>query len=286
MKPESVTIKSRIEASASKLTAGERKLATAILADYPYAGLTSIQELSHRSEVSTASISRFVTKIGLSGYQEFQKGLIGELKDGDRSPIEMHDGPRTIEGGYLSDFLQKTVAQMAMAGDAITEDQFDRICTALAARKRSVYAIGGRISDTIAAHLTFHLRQARERVFHIPQSSEQWPDYLLRMKQGDILFLVDFRRYQNTLENLARTAQEERGVQIILMTDKWISPVARHSNEVLAVPIESGTLWDTYSAALAVTEAIVTRIAEDNWDATRARIEAWDRLRHLERPIK
>ena len=106
------------------------------------------------------------------------------------------------------------------------------------------------------------------------------------MKQGGIVFLVDLRRYQHALENLARTAQEERGVQVVLMTDKWISPVARHSSEVLAVPIESGTLWDTYSSALAVTEAIVTRIAEDNWDSTRARIEEWDRLRYLERPIK
>lgn len=286
MGTETMTIKGRITTAASTLTAGERKLATAILADYPYAGLTSIQELAERSEVSTASISRFVIKIGLNGYQEFQRNLIGELKTGDRSPVDLHDGSRTIEGRYLSDFLQKTVAQMAMAGDAITEDQFDRICTALSNRKRSVYAIGGRISDTIAAHLTFHLRQARERVYHIPQSSEQWPDYLLRMKQGDILFLVDFRRYQLALANLARTAQEERGVQIVLMTDKGISPVARHSSEVLAVPIESGTFWDTYSSALAVTEAIVTRIAEDNWDNTRARIKAWDRLRHLERPPK
>ena len=115
MENKSLTIKGRIEASAGALTAGERKLATAILADYPYAGLSSIQELAERSEVSSASISRFVIKIGLSGYQEFQKELIGELKDGDRSPVDVHDGPRAIEGGYLSDFLHKTVAQMAMA---------------------------------------------------------------------------------------------------------------------------------------------------------------------------
>ena len=35
----------------------------------------------------------------------------------------------------------------------------------------------------------------------------------------------------------------------------------------------TGTIWDSYSAALAVTEALVTRVAEDNWDDTRARIE-------------
>ncbi len=275
----SVSVKSKIEDNASQLTAGERKLATAILADYPFSGLASIQELSQRSEVSAASISRFMVKIGLSGYQEFQRDLITELKEGNRSPAHAHSGTREIEGGYLNDFLEKTVQQMAIAGDAITEDQFLRVCQAFSNKKRSVYTLGGRISDTIAAHLSFHLRQARDGVYHLPQNPESWPDYLLRMRPGDMFFIVDFRRYQAALHRLAEQAHQERGAEIILMTDKWISPIARHASEVLAVPIDSGTLWDTYSSALAVTEAIVTRIAEDNWDETRTRIEAWDALR-------
>jgi len=66
------------------------------------------------------------------------------------------------------------------------------------------------------------------------------------------------------------------------MTDKWLSPATRHASEVLAVPIEIGTIWDSYSAALAVTEALVTRVAEDNWDNTRQRIEAWDAARQFD----
>ncbi|MCE8000877.1 MAG: MurR/RpiR family transcriptional regulator [Rhodobiaceae bacterium] len=272
-------VKDRIETASGTLTAGERKLAAAILSDYPYAGLSSIQDLARRSEVSAPSISRFMTKIGLSGYQEFQRILIAELKQGDRSPVDVHAGGRHVEGSYLNDFLAKASAQMAIAGDAITEDQFGRICGMLSEPKRSVYVLGGRISDTIASHLSFHLRQSRASVFHLPQNPEGWPEYLLRMKQGDVFFLVDFRRYQPALAELARVANAERGARVIVMTDKWISPVARHASEVLAVPIESGTLWDTYSSALAVTEAIVTQIAEHNWDQTRTRIETWDRLR-------
>lgn len=269
----------RIKENADALTAGERKLAAAILSDYPYAGLSSIQDLAKRAEVSAPSISRFMIKIGLSGYQEFQKDLIEELKDGDRSPVEMHQGARRIEGDYLADFLAKASAQMALASTAITSDQFNRVCAQLSNPKQRVHVIGGRISDTIAAHLSFHLCQTREGVFHIPSDPERWPEYLLRMKPGDIFFVVDFRRYQSSLATLAGLAHAERGARIILMTDKWISPVARHAAEVLPVPIESGTLWDTYSSALAVTEALVTRIAEDNWEPTRTRIETWDKLR-------
>lgn len=274
-----VQIRKKIEKASDAFTAGERKLAAAILSDYPYAGLSSIQDLAERSEVSAPSISRFMTKIGLTGYQEFQRSLIAELKDGDRSPVEVHERDRHIEGDYLSDFLAKASAQMAIAGEAITEEQFNRVCTLLANPKYNVYVIGGRISDTIAAHLSFHLRQARRGVFHLPSDPETWPEYLLQMKTGDIFFVVDFRRYQTSLASLAELAREERNARVVVMTDKWISPVARHATDVLPVPIESGTLWDTYSSALAVTEAIVTRIAEDTWENTRTRIESWDRLR-------
>lgn len=274
-----VQIKQRIERASDTFTAGERKLAAAILSDYPYAGLSSIQDLAARSEVSAPSISRFMIKIGLTGYQEFQRSLIAELKDGDRSPVEVHERGRHIEGDYLSDFLAKASTQMAIAGDAITEEQFNRVCTMLASPKHSVYVIGGRISDTIAAHLSFHLRQARGGVYHLPGDPESWPDYLLQMKAGDVFFVVDFRRYQPSLAQLAALAHNERNARVMVMTDKWISPVARHASDVLPVPIESGTLWDTYSSALAVIEAIVTRIAEDSWAHTRDRIETWDKLR-------
>lgn len=274
-----VQIKKKIEQASDTFTAGERKLAAAILSDYPYAGLSSIQDLATRSEVSAPSISRFMTKIGLTGYQEFQRLLIAELKEGDRSPVEVHERGRHIEGDYLSDFLAKASAQMAIAGDAITEEQFNRVCALLANPKHNVYVIGGRISDTIAAHLSFHLRQARRGVFHLPSDPETWPEYLLQMKMGDIFFVVDFRRYQTSLAELTALARDARGARVMVMTDKWISPVARHATDVLPVPIASGTLWDTYSSALAITEAIVTRIAEDTWENTRDRIESWDKLR-------
>jgi DNA-binding MurR/RpiR family transcriptional regulator len=283
MKPS--LVKDRIEAASINLTVGERKVAATILADYPYAGLLSIKDLARHSEVSAPSISRFMTKIGLAGYQEFQRRLVLEVKEGDRSPVEVHSGGRNVEGSYLGDFLERASAQMSVARNAITDDQFDRICSMLSEPKRRIFILGGRISDTIAAHLSFHLRQARGGVYHLPLNAEVWPEYLLRMKHGDIFFVMDFRRYQPALTELVQKASSVRGARVIVMTDKWISPAARHATDILPVPIESGTLWDTYSPALAVIEAIVTKIAEDNWDQTRDRIESWDRLRFNDKDL-
>lgn len=273
-----MTLRAQIETASSGLTQSERKLATALLSDYPYAGLISIQELAVRAEVSPPSITRFVTKIGLSGYSEMQKQLLAELRAGDRSPVDIHATSQRIQGGYLEGFLGRAAVLMKSAGEVVTEGQFNRICDLLADPKRSIFAVGGRISDTIAQHLSFHLRQSREAVYHLPRDPEVWPEYLLRMKPGDVFFLVDFRRYQKNLGQLAEQASSQR-VQVVLITDKWLSPATRHAAEVLAVPIDTGTVWDSYTAALALTEALVTRTAEQTWDKTRVRIEAWDALR-------
>lgn len=273
-----MSIRHQIETASAELTQSERKLATALLSDYPYAGLISIQELAERAEVSPPSISRFVTKIGLTGYAEMQRLLLAELKSGDISPVDIHARSKQIEGGYLAGFLERAATQVKSAGEAVTEGQFDRICDLLADPKRRIFAVGGRISDTVAQQLSFHLRQSRDGVFHLRRDPEVWPEYLLRMKPGDVFFLVDFRRYQQNLVHLAEQASARR-VQVVLMTDKWLSPATRHAAEVLAVPIDTGTIWDSYSAALAVTEALVTRVAERTWDKTRARIEAWDAVR-------
>ena len=179
-----MSVRTLIEQSSAAFTQSERKLVAALLSDYPVSGLVSIQKLAERAEVSAPSISRFVTKIGLSGYQEMQRSLLMELQEGERSPVDLHETGKRIEGGYLAEFLSRAAAQLNSASAAVTEAQFKQICNLLADRKRDVYAIGGRISDTIAMHLSFHLRQARQGIYHLPRDPESWPEYLLRMKTG------------------------------------------------------------------------------------------------------
>lgn len=272
-------VRTRIIELSNKLTGTERKLSTVLLSDYPFAGLGTIQALAARTKVSPPSISRFVTKLGFSGYLDFQRSLIEELKESQRSPIDLHDDARTVEGTFLEDFLRRAGELMAASAQAITNDQFERVCAHLADEKRNIFVLGGRISDAIALYLSRHLRQIRAGVFHLPSDPEVWPEYLLRMKPRDVLFLVDFRRYQPSLAELAARASGQHGARVVVVTDKWLSPISGHADEVLAVPIESGTVWDSYAPALTLMEAIVTRIAEDNWDQTRTRIEAWDAAR-------
>lgn len=272
-------VRDRIEGALAGMTATERRLAVAILLDYPFAGLEPIQELAQRTNTSPPTISRLVTKLGFQGFQDFQRSLIGELKERERSPVDLQRTATPVDGAFLKTFLDRAGTLIADAATAVPEAQFEQVCTLLGDPRRAIYVIGGRMSDALASYLSRHLRQIREKVYHLPPDPESWPDYLLRMKPRDILFIADFRRYQRNLEKLAQRAVRERKAQAILLTDRWLSPVARHASQVLAVPIDSNTLWDSYSGAFAMLEAAVTRIAESRWETAKSRIEAWDALR-------
>jgi DNA-binding MurR/RpiR family transcriptional regulator len=275
-----MSVREQIEASAETLTASERKVASVILADYPFAGLDTINELAERTGVSAPSITRFIQKIGCNGFQDFQRHLIGELREGQRGPVHLKQAVPEVRGdASLADYAGTVAQRMTAMAEGISQSQFDQVCDLLSDPKRNVYTLGGRISDSVALFFSLHMRQIRSGVFHIPSTTEQWPDYLLRMRKRDVVVLIDFRRYQSNLADLARLVAEKRQANVVLITDQWLSPISRYSTHVFALPIDAGTGWDTCTGAVALLEAMFVRVSEADWDATRHRIESWDALR-------
>ena len=279
-----MTVRETIRREAANLTATERKIANAVLAAYPFGALLTIQELADRIGVSAPSITRFVSKIGFSGYQEFQRELIGELREGSRSPLDLKATEKLGSGNFLADYVRRATSLLDEMTISVPQDQFDSIVTLLSDPSRSVFLLGGRISDTIARFLSQHLKQIRPRIHHLPPNQEDWPDLVLSMRKQDVVVLFDFRRYQPDIALLAERIARQRRPTIILVTDKWMSPIARHSDHVVALPIENDTAWDTSICALGFVEALIVKVSEADWPATRARIETWDTLR-LSPPI-
>ena len=101
----------------------------------------------------------------------------------------------------------------------------------------------------------------------------------MSMRRQDVVVLFDFRRYQPDIAKLAERVAVNRRATVILVTDKWMSPIARHSDHVVALPIENDTAWDTALCAVAFIEALIVKVSEADWPSTKARIETWETVR-------
>src|SRR5438874_235041 len=62
------------------LSPAERRLARALLASYPIAGLESVARFAERAGVSPPTVTRFIAKLGFRGYPEFQENLRDEVQ--------------------------------------------------------------------------------------------------------------------------------------------------------------------------------------------------------------
>jgi len=264
-----------------ELTSAERKVATAMLADYPFAGLMNLVELAERARTSSQTILRLVAKLDFQGYGEFQRALIKEIKEGYHSPLILHETTehRDENSAFLSGLSEATIAAIRESINGLSEQQFLSICGLLSDPKRSLFLIGGRMSHTLAMFLFRHLRQVRPKVYLISENEEEWPEYLMRMAPKDIVMMIDFRRYQKNLEHFAGLISENNGAKIVLFTDKWLSPISKFSTHTLPTVVDVDTPWDTALPMMLVAEAIINRVSERDWDATRKRLENWDRLR-------
>lgn len=276
----SLTIRAKIRDAAVQLTASERKIANAILADYPFTGLQSIQELAHKTGVSAPSITRFVAKIGCGGFQDLQRQLIAELKEGQRSPLDLKSSQTPVgHSQFLAEYAGRLSAVIAEMAETVSQEQFDAISALIADPSRNIFLLGGRVSDSIATFLSIHLRQIRSGIYHMADNPEFWPEHVLRMRRKDVVILFDFRRYQLSLSRLAEAIAARRGATVVVVTDKWMSPAARSADHILALPIDAGTAWDTVAAAIALVEALIVRVSEADWQATQKRIGDWDDIR-------
>jgi DNA-binding MurR/RpiR family transcriptional regulator len=265
-----------------QFTSSERRIANVILADYPFTALRSIQELADKTGVSAPSVTRFVAKLGCEGFQDFQRRLIDELQEGQRSPRDLVSRSVPVEG---DDFLSAYSKRLAIILEDMTAvmppSQFNALVKLIADPSRNVFLIGGRVSDTVASFLAIHLRQIRAHVYHISDNPEVWPEYVLRMRKKDVVIFFDFRRYQQNLIQLAMTVDQSAQPNIVLVTDKWMSPIARNSKFVVALPIDAGTAWDTVVSVIAFTEALIVKVSECDWGATKKRIKEWDAIRRV-----
>lgn len=279
-----------INAHFTALTRAERQLAETLLDNYPVSGLGSITTVAENAGVSTPTVARMVQKLGFKGFPDFQSRLHQELEATISNPITKHDRWAASAPGThtLNRFADAAMNNMRETLSQIEPQEFDEAVALVADRKRSVYLLGGRITRAVADYLFTHLQVIRPGVTEIASNASAWPHYVLDMRHGDVLILFDIRRYEQEMETLAKSARD-RGVEIVLFTDRWSSPVAKSASKVFRSQIEVPSAWDSSVVILFLVEALIEAVQSSNWDATRDRMKTleglFDSTRIFRKPV-
>ncbi|MFN3605691.1 MAG: MurR/RpiR family transcriptional regulator [Cypionkella sp.] len=273
-----VPIDEELRLAMPDLTRAERQLCSHILSNYPVAALGSITALARAAGVSSPTVVRLVQKLGYQGYRAFQHALRGQVEAMLVSPLvkaaRATDPP---EGHILSrisaavmENVQTTVLQIDLA-------KFDAAAALLADPNRRVFAIGGRITHAIADYFVTLMKVIRPDVLLMSDMSNAWPPALLDLKAGDVMLVFDIRRYENAVLQVAEMAREQ-GAEIVLITDRWVSPAAVHASIILPCQIEAPSAWDSNATLLVMVEGLVACVQDLTWPTTEARMRRLEDL--------
>lgn len=261
---------------------GERNAAQTLIASYPMLGLKTVAEFSAQAGVSSPTILRFINRLGFQNYSDFQARLQDELAAQLQSP---HNRNENRQSQPDTDYpaVEHTLENIRETFRHISEKQLSDIVTALACARGNIYLIGGRFTDPIAQYMAAHMTVIRPHVFHLSGQESAWRDRLLDMGKKDILIVFDIRRYQDSLLHLAETAKS-RGVDIVLITDQWLSPIARFARHVIAGRTGVPSAWDSSAALFVLAESIIREMTIQLEQDSAARIKELEGLRFRNRP--
>lgn len=268
----SETIGEEVRERLGQMTPAERRVARALLGTYPSAGLESLPHLAESAGVTGPTVLRFVRKVGFDGYPDFQRSLRREVQARSEGLSSLYV-TRALDGSALLGMSRTAFLQAldATLGSASLQDELDGVVALLTDPKRKVWFVGGRFSHITATYLALQLRMLRPGCAIVDQEPTRRIEDAIEIGRRDVVCVFDYRRYQTDTLHVADRASE-RGAELIVFTDPWLSPAAEHARHVLISHADSASPFDSLLGAFALTEVIAAHVVAALGDTGLSRI--------------
>ena len=262
------------------LSPAERKLARVLLASYPIAGLESVARFAERAQVSPPTVTRFITKLGFSGYPEFQETLRHEVQARLSSPLTRYrdDQPARGTESVLSDALDVAGENLKATLDVLSHRDVNEAVEIIGDVRRRVMVLGGRVSAPLARYLAAQLHLLRPGIGLVDSERSAPAQQLIDMRRNDVLIVFDYRRYQSDTIESARVAAAQ-GCNVILFTDPWLSPASAFARQVVVTSVDMVGPFDSLVGAMAVVEGVVAAVLNRLGPRAQSRMQSLERLR-------
>lgn len=250
----------RIHQCMESLSAAERRVARAMLADYPAAGLTSSHALAAAAGVSAPTVVRFALDLGFDGFSDLQERLRTEISEARSSPVArvLARGPIPQAETTLTAALNVRIEAIRNSMELTPDSELLAAATLIAKCPAQILVTGGFFSSSIARILALQLSQIRRNVLFLEEPLRRDAGAVLDAKKGSVLVIFDLRRYEPASAQLA-TLAHDRGLDVVLLSDRWMSPVSALASAVLTVDVDA-VPFDTFVALLAVAETVVESV--------------------------
>jgi DNA-binding MurR/RpiR family transcriptional regulator len=259
----------RVRDALPDLHPSEHKLAELIL-DFPgeMAGYTA-SEIAELADVSNATVSRFVRRIGYGSFDEARRAVRDEQRAG--TALMRFASQTSPNEGAVAAHFETSQQNLDLTYGALDDAVIDSLAQALIAAPR-VWFIGFRAGQSFAQYLGWQTSQVLVNVTVLPRAGETLAESLASLGAKDIVVLVALRR-KSKLAAAVATAAGLAKARLAVIEDRPSPDTAQAQWQLSCVTSANGPLMN-HVATMAVCNLIAARTIALSGAAGRSRMAA------------
>lgn len=226
----------------------------------------SVNAIGAKCGIHASSFVRYAQSLGYKGFKElqaiFQRRLTTAAPGFDArvKALEVElGGAREGEIGFLADLVARDVASLQELLASIDPTHLARAAELLESAD-TVYLIGQLRSAPVVDLLRYVLTMLGKRTVLLDASGGLATHMAKVARPTDVLFVVSFRFYATEVVNVAEETAK-RGVPILAITDSTLSPYAKLSQVLFAVPEHEYTFSRSLAAPMCLAQALCVALA-------------------------
>jgi len=220
--------------------------------------LLNVRDMADRLATAPATIVRIVQGLGFGSYKSFQHYL-HDLSVTSATILDSMQaaGNTTQTPKFLKGSRRQIQENLEFVMDRVDLHQVLTIAVRIHEAKR-ILLLGGDMASSLVEYMEYQLTIAGLPV--VAAISPGRASHLVRSAgEDDIVIGISFRRgLRMTIEGIQKA--RENGAYCVGITDSVLSPLARFSNELLIVPINSLSFAASYVAPIALIDLITAGV--------------------------
>lgn len=244
----------RVRESLVDLHPAERRLGE-FLCDFPgELASYNAQELAKLANVSKATVSRFVRRLGFENYEQARRLAREESQTGSRLFLSQSGTHHDAE--WLAADIAQGKENLERTFLRISETELDGFARQLLAA-RKVWVVGFRSSFAFATYLQWQLTQVIENIVAIPRGGETLGEHLSGVSENDCVVVFALRRRLAGIDAIM-DAMVNTGADVAYVTDEGAEQRQDVAWHFRCQTLSSGPLFNHVSV-MALCHQIVTR---------------------------
>ncbi|MBW2148984.1 MAG: MurR/RpiR family transcriptional regulator [Deltaproteobacteria bacterium] len=275
----------RIEEKRDHFTPKLGRLASYITLHYRDVAFMSISELARASGVSDATVTRFSTALGYSGFpdmnRDLQQNIQTQLNTVERFNITFNVNHRRDPKPGFEEAIFQEAQNVQRLMETIRKETFNRVVDRMVRASR-IGLIGLQASASLVEYFYFGLEKIAPPVVRITNGDGHAHVLINQLGEGCLVFLFLFPRYPRLAVELASYAKD-RGAEVVAVTNSYLSPAAKLADDTLLVQLPVTSFIDSYSPSVALIHILVKEFAARNPERTKKRLEMYEEITRRQR---